>query len=172
MTLENMASGIKLAIFLARVLKNPEEEAIKVIEEFSDTSNSEISELKTSICTKLECDNINIAPGEDCITIEFIGIKKPIDVFAVNIVGFVYKLLDKMKMFISVLIPNVDIEYTLNNLSVTHDEIDNTVIIVFPGKEGVVSLDVKYIPEDNMASIEIPIHSEKVLAKLKEMKEK
>lgn len=171
MTIENIASGVKLAIFIARVLKNPEEEAIKIIEEFSDTSNTEISELKSSICKKIECNNINIAPGEDCIIVEFIGIKHPINEFVVNIVGYGYTLIEKMKIFITPFLPGIDIDNNLKQLSVTNNEINNTVTIEFPGREDMILLEANYDPEREAAIINIPIDSEKLLLKLREMQE-
>lgn len=173
MAFQNIASGLKLSIWLARVLANPEEEIIRMLNDFSNEDNSEISELKTSLCKKLECDNINIIPDESSIIIEFQGIKKPLDVFAVNLVGYTYNLLDKVKMFINPFLPEgININEILNNLSVTHNEITNTCLIEFPTNEDIISLEVKYEPETNTASIEIPIHSEKVLEKLKDMREK
>ena len=173
MTFENIASGLKLAMFIASIIKNPEEAMLKVIDDFSDTENSELSELKASLCKKIECDSINIVAGEECVSVEFSGIRKPLDVFAIDLVGYVYNLLDKVKMFIDPFLPEgVSINKTLNNLSVVHNEITNNVMIKFPVKEDTLSLEVKYGPEEKIASIEIPIKSEKVLNKLKDMKEK
>lgn len=171
MTLAEISEGIKLALFLAGIIRNPEEALLKAIDDFRHTDNTEITEIKESLCKKLECDDINIVPAETSISIEFVGIQNSLDVFAVNIVGFVYKLLDKMKMFIYPFLPEgVDINNTLNNMSVIHNEISNNVTIEFPGRNSMVSLEVKYEVARSIASIEIPIKSEKILSKLRDMR--
>ena len=169
--IENIASGIKLAMFVGKVLKDPEQAIVDVIDDFKNEDNANVSELKEALCKKLECENINIVPGDTCVSLEFIGTKEPLDIFAINLVGYVYKLLDKIKLLISMFAPDIDIEEILKGLSVTHNEIDNTVLIEFPAKGDIVALEVKYNIEEKTASIEIPIKSERVLNKLKEMKE-
>lgn len=168
--LENIAYGIKLAMFVASLLKDPEESIVKVIDDFKNEDNANVSELKESLCKKLECENINIVPGEECVSIEFSGIQKPLDIFTINIVEYVYKLLDKTKLIISMFAPDINIEEVLKQLSVTHNKIENNAIIEFPIKGATVALEVKYNPEEKIASIEIPVKSEKVLSKLKDMR--
>lgn len=172
MTLENIVGGLKLAMVLASVFKNPEEAILKAIEDFRNTDNSEMTKIKESLCKKLECDDINIKPGETSIFIEFQGIEKPLDVFAINLVGFAYKLIKKMNMFITPFLPSgIDINNILKQLSVTNNETTNIVTIEFPGRTGMITLEMYYVSEREIASIEIPFKSERVLNKLKEMQE-
>lgn len=167
--IENISSSIKLAMFFAKILKDPEQAIIGAIDDFKNEDNANVSELKASLCKKLECENINIVPGDECVYIEFSGIQKPLDIFTINIVGYVYKILDKTKLLISMFAPDINIEEVLKELSVTYNEIENNVLIEFPIKGDIVALEVKYISEEHIASIEIPIKSDKVLEKLKEM---
>lgn len=169
--LENLADGLKIAMFLGSIMRDPENAVLKIIDDFSESNNSEISELKESICTKIECEDIRIVPCESSITVEFVGIQKPLDIFVVNVVSIVYKLLDKMKMIISPFLhEGVNIDETLKGLSIIHNEVNNTTSIEIPRGETIMSLEVKYEEEEKIASIEIPIKSEKILSKLKDMK--
>ena len=167
---KSLTLGIKIAMFIGKLIKDPEQAAIDAIDDFRNEDNANIADIKLSLCKKLECDNINIVPGEECVSVEFVGIEKPLDEFAIYLVGYVYKLLDKTKLLISMFAPDINIEEILKELSVTYNEIENNVLIEFPIKGDMVSLEVKYNPEEKIASIEIPVKSEKVLSKLKDMR--
>ena len=166
---KSLTLGIKIAMFIGKLIKDPEQAAIDAIDDFRNEDNANIADIKLSLCKKLECDNINIVPGEECVSVEFVGIEKPLDEFAIYLVGYVYKLLDKTKLLISMFVPDINIEEVLKGLSVTHNEVDNSALIEFPVKGDIISLEVKYDLEENIASIEIPIKSDKILEKLKEM---
>ena len=171
MNISDIGSSIKLAKFIFSLLTDTEGAIIKVIEDINTTDSEEISEIKVALCRKVNCSDMLIEPKEDGLILKFIGMEDSVDVFAVNVVGFIYKLVDKVKPIVALMMPKEEIEKILSTLSVINNEIDNTTFIEVPYKEGIISLEVKSILEDNTATIEIPIESERILAKLKEMKE-
>ena len=171
MNISNLGSGLKLAKFIFSLLTDPEGAVIKVIDDINNTDSDDISEIKTALCTKVNCSDMLIEPNENGITLKFNGMQDSIDVFAVNIASFIYKLLNKVKPIISLMVPKEEIEKIMNGLTVINDENNNTTFIELPHKDKVLSLEVKSIPEEDTAMIEIPIESERILEKLKEMKE-
>lgn len=170
MNISDIGSSLKLAKFIFSLLTDPEGAIIKVIDDINSTNSDEISEIKTALCKKVNCSDMLIEPNENGITLNFIGMKDSIDIFAINIASFIYKIIDKVKPLVSLMVDKEDIERTMNGLTVIHDEIKNTTFIKIPHKETVLSLEVKSIPEDDTAMIEIPIESERILEKLSEMK--
>lgn len=169
MNISDIGSGMKLAKIVFSLLTDPEAAIIKIIDDVNNTDSDELSEIKSALSKKVNCTDILIEPKEDGLTLKFIDMKDSVDVFAVNIAGFIYKLVDKVKPIASIVINKEDIEKILSGLSVINNEVDDTTFIEVPYKEGILSLEVK-ITEDNIAMIEIPIESERILAKLKEMK--
>ena len=169
MSLADIGSSLKIAKFIYSLITDSEGAIIKIIDDINITDSDDISEIKVAVCKKVNCDDMLIEPKEDGITLKFIGMKDSVDVFAVNIAGFIYKLVDKIKPIVSLMVPPEDIERIMTGLTVINDEINNTTFIELPYKEGVLSLDVK-TTEDDTAVIEIPIESERILEKLKEMK--
>ena len=171
MNISDIGSGLKLAKFIFSLLTDTEGAIIKVIDDINSTDSAEISEIKKALCKKVNCSDMLIEPNESGITLRFIGMKEPVDVFAINIASFIYKLIDKIKHIVSLMVPKEEIDKIMNGLTVIHDETKNTTFIEIPHEYKVLSLEVKSIPEDNTATIEIPIESERILEKLKEMKE-
>ena len=169
MNITDIGSGLKLAKFIYSLLTDPEGAVIKIIDDINTTDSDDISEIKVAVCKKVNCSDMLIEPKEDGITLKFIGMKDSIDIFAVNIASFIYKLIDKIKPIVSLMIPKEEIEKIMNGLTVINDETNNTTFIELPYKDKVLSLEVKNA-EDNIAMIEIPIESERILSKLKEMK--
>lgn len=169
MNISDIGSGLKLAKFIYSLLTDTEGAIIKVIDDINNTDSDEISEIKTALCKKVNCTDMLIEPGEHGLTLNFIGMKDPIDVFAINIAGFIYKLIDKVKPIVALMVPKEEIEKIMTGLTVIHNETKNTTFIELPHKDNILSLEVKSIPEDNSATIEIPIESERILEKLREM---
>ena len=169
MNISDIGSGLKLAKFVFSLISDPESAIIKIIDDINSTDSDEISEIKTAVCKKVNCSDMLIEPKDDGITLKFIGMKDSVDVFAVNIASFVYKLLYKVKPIVSLMVPKEDIEKIMNGLTVINDETNNTTFIELPYKDKILSLEVKTV-EDNIAVIEIPIENERILEKLKEMK--
>ena len=167
MILENIAGGVKLAFFIAKAYANLEAAMLDLIEDFECESTEQVSILKSGVCKNIECSDITLEPQDTGILISFVGLNKSIDKFAIDLTEFAYKIMSKVAPFI----PGTDFENALNGLCVIHNEIDNSTFIEFPGREGTVSLEVTYNTEGDIGSIEIPISSERVLEKLKEMKE-
>ena len=170
MSLADLSNGLKLAKFIYSLLTDTEGAIIKVIDDLNDTDSEEISEIKVAVCKKVNCIDMLIEPNENGLTLKFIGMKDSIDVFAINIASFIYKLTDKIKPIVSLMVPKEEIDNIMNGLTVIHDETKNTTFIEVPHKENILSLEVKSIPEDNTAMIDIPIESERILEKLREMK--
>jgi len=169
--MSSIASSLKMAMLLAEAIRNPEDALIKVIDDFSEADNSEVSEIKEGLCKKMECDDMNIVPGDSIISLKFTGVEEPIDDFAVKIAGFVYNLLCKLRPVVSIALPkDVDIDNILHGLSVVNDETKNATFIEIPYKEKMLSLEVKSDIEEKTASIEIPIENERILEKLREIK--
>lgn len=171
MNISDIGSSLKLAKFIFSLLTDPEAAIIKVIDDINTTDSEDVSEIKKGLCNKVNCSDMLIEPNENGITLRFIGMKEPVDVFAINIASFIYKLIDKVKPIVSLMVDKEDIERTMNGLTVIHDETKNTTFIEIPHKETILSLEVKSIPEDDTAIIEIPIKSERILEKLREMGE-
>lgn len=169
MNLSDIGSSLKLAKFIFSLLTNPEGAIIKVIDDINSTDSEDISEIKKGLCNKVNCSDMLIEPNENGLTLRFIGMKDSIDTFAINIASFIYKLVDKVKPVVSLMLDKEDIERTMNGLTVINDETKNTTFIKVPHKETILSLEVK-TTGDNTATIEIPIESERILEKLKEMK--
>ena len=170
MNLTDIGSGLKLAKLLFGLITDPEGAVIKIIDDIDSADINEISDVKLALSKKVNCSDILIEPGEQSLTLKFIGMEDPVDVFAINITGFIYKLIDKIKPIATLMIPKEDIEKIMHGLTVINNETDDNTFIELPYKEGILSLEVKSIPEDNTASIKIPIQSERILEKLKEMK--
>ena len=168
--IDNWINGVRLAKFMFSLITDPEGAIIKIIDDANNAESDDISEIKEALCRKVNCDDILIEPRDDRLTLKFIGMKDSMDVFAINIAGFIYKLLDKVKPIVSLMVPKEEIEKIVNGLSVINNEVDNTTFIEVPYKEATLSLEVKSIPEDDTAVIEIPIESERILMKLRDMK--
>lgn len=169
MNITDIGSGIKLAKFVFSILTDPEAAVIKIIDDINSTDSEELSDIKIALCKKANCTDMLIETKEDGLTLKFIDMKEPVDIFAINIASFIYKLLDKIKPVVTIMVPKEDIEKIMNGLTVINDETENVTCIEVPYKEGTLSLEVK-ITEDNIAMIEIPIQSERILEKLREMK--
>ena len=170
MNISDIGSSLKLAKFIFSLLTDPEAAIIKIIDDLNDTDNEEISEIKIALCKKVNCSNLLIEPKEDGLMLKFIGMKDSVDVFAVNIASFIYKIVDSIKPIVSIMVPKEEIEKIQNGLTVINDETKDTTFIEVPYKEGILALEVK-TTEDNTAMIDIPIESERILSKLREMKE-
>lgn len=171
MNISDIGSGLKLAKFIYSLLTDPEGAVIKVIDDINSTDSEDISEIKEGLCKKVNCSDMLIEPKVDGLTLKFIGMKEPVDAFAINIASFIYKLVDKVRPILSLMVSKEDIEKTMSGLTVIHDKTKNTTFIEIPHEDKVLSLEVKGIPEDDIATIDIPIESERILAKLREMKE-
>lgn len=171
MNISDIGSSLKLAKFIYSLLTDPEGAVIKIIDDINTTDTDDISEIKIALCKKVNCSDMLIEPKEDGITLKFIGMKDSVDVFAVNIASFIYKLVDKIKPIVSLMVPKEEIEKIMNGLTVISDETKDTTFIELPHKDNILSLEVKSIPDDNSATIEIPIESERILEKLREMRE-
>lgn len=171
MNISDIGSGLKIAKFIYSLLTDTEGAIIKVIDDINTTDSADISEIKVALCKKVNCTDMLIEPKEDGLTLNFIGMKDPIDVFAINIASFIYKLVDKIKPIVSLMVPKEEIDNIMKGLTVIHDETKNITFIEIPHEDKVLSLEVKSIPEDNTATIDIPIESERILEKLREMRE-
>ena len=170
MSLSDIGSSLKIAKFIYSLLTDPEGAIIKIIDDVNNTDSDDISDIKVAVCKKVNCDDMIIEPKEDGLTLKFIGMKDSVDIFAVNIASFIYKLLEKIKPIVTLMVPPEDIEKIMNGLTVINDETNNTTFIELPYKENILSLEVKNT-EDNNATIEIPIESERILEKLRGMRE-
>ena len=79
-------------------------------------------------------------------------------------------MIGKVGPLVSLMVPKEEIENIQNGLTVINDKIKDTTFIEVPYKEGILSLEVK-TTEDNISTIDIPIKSERILEKLREMRE-
>lgn len=168
--IDNLMGGLKLAKYIFSLISDPEGAVIKIIDDINNTNSDELSEIKTSLSKKVNCDDILIEPKEDGLSLKFIGMKDSVDVFAINIAGFIYKLVGKIKPVVSFMVPKEEIEKIMTGLTVINDETNHSTFIEVPHKDKVLSLEVKNIGDDT-ATIDIPIESERILEKLREMKE-
>lgn len=171
MTMSDIFGGLKLAMLVFSIIKDPENALVKIIDDFRSADSDDISNIKSGICKKVKCEDILLEPTDTGVDVKFINIQEPIDVFAVSITSFIFNIATKIEPFAVIIMPDVDIKEMLKRISVVRNDVLNTTSIEIPRGEDIVRLDVNYDPEEKTASIFIPIKSEKVLAKLKEMGE-
>ena len=171
MTLSSITESIRIALLVVSFLRNPEESLIKILDDFKNADSNDTSAIKEGICKKINCDNITIEPDDSSINLNFIGTEEPIDTFTLNITSFVLGIATKISPIVSIMLPDIEFEKTLKDISIIHNEIDSTTFIEIPRKDGSLKLHITSNPEEKVATIKIPIESEKVLEKLKEMKE-
>lgn len=172
MIVSDILGGLKMAMLAISVLKDPENTLVKIIDDFKSADSTDISDIKSGICKKVKCEDILLEPTDAGANVKFIAIQEPIDVFVISITSFIFSIANKIEPFAAILMPGADIRKTLKGISVVRNDIENTTSIEIPRGEDIVRLEVNYDPEEKTASIFIPIESEKVLAKLKEMEEK
>ena len=171
MTIHEITEGIHLAMIFASFLRNPEEALIRIVDDFKNANSGDISSIKEGICKKINCENIALEPTDTGININFIGTEEPVDVFAVTITSFVLNIANKISPIISIMIPDIEFEKSLSGISIIYDDIERTTFIEIPRKDGSLKLHVTYNPGGKTSTINIPIQSEKVLEKLRELKE-
>ena len=118
MNITDIGSGLKLAKFIFSLLTDPEGAVIKIIDDINSTDSDDISEIKIAVCKKVNCSDMLIEPKEDGITLKFIGMKDSVDVFAVNIASFVYKLIDKVRPVVTLMVSKEDIDKIVSDLKI------------------------------------------------------
>ena len=171
MTLSSITEGLRIAMLVVSFLRNPEEALIRIVDDFKNADSGDVSNIKDGICKKINCSDITLEPYENGINLNFIGTSESIDTFAVTITSFVLGIATKISPITSIMLPDIEFEKTLKDISIIHNEIDSTTFIEIPRKDGSLKLHITSNPEEKVATIKIPIESEKVLEKLKEMKE-
>ena len=171
MTLSSITEGIRIALLVASFLRNPEESLIKILDDFKNADSNDTSAIREGICKKINCSDITLEPTDTGININFTGTEEPVDDFAVTITSFVLGIATKISPIVSIMIPDIEFEKILKDIYIMHNEIDSTTFIEIPRKDDSLKLHVTSNPKDKTATIKIPIKSEKVLEKLKEMKE-
>ena len=170
MTISSISEGIRIAMLVVSFLRDPEEALIRIVDDFKNADSGDTSAIKEGICKKIKCENITIEPDDSSININFIGTEEPIDIFAVTITSFVLGIATKISPIITIMLPDIEFEKSLSGISVFNNEINNTTFIEIPRKDNTLKLYVESNPDSKTATINIPIESEKVLSKLREMK--
>lgn len=126
--------------FLIASLQDPEKAAIKLLEDFENTTRDKTDEIKVFVCKKFKCEDVTTEVRENRLVFVLHGTEETGE----EIIEFVFKLLTKFQLIM------------------TEEQITKV-------KGGILETVFAYYPVDKKLDVEIVVENEKILEKLRGM---